>query len=66
MITIEEVIKGFGKETIKTEESISFTNELFQEAIKISMELNTEYHTPQCHKLKDIDRKTGLSIKYKK
>lgn len=45
-ITIEEVIRGFGKETAKSEERIAFTKELIEDAIKISMELNTKYHTP--------------------
>lgn len=61
MITIEEVIRNFGKDTIKTEESITFTNELFQEAIKISMELNTIYHTPD-EIIKIMERLTGKEI----
>lgn len=46
MTTIEEVIQGFGKDSPKTKKAIDFTKALFQEAIKISMELNTIYHTP--------------------
>lgn len=63
MTTIEEVIQGFGKETVKSEERIAFTNELFQEAIRICMELNTVYHTPdeiikimECLTGKEIDK----------
>lgn len=51
----------FGKDTIKTEECIAFTNELFQEAIKISMELNTVYHTPD-EIIKIMERLTGKEI----
>lgn len=60
-ITIEEVIQGFGKETAKTKERIAFTKELIEDAIKISMELNTEYHTPN-EIIKLMERLTGKKI----
>lgn len=61
MITIEEVIQGFGKETEKTEERKEFIDALIQEAIKISMEINTEYHTPDAI-IQLMERLTGKEM----
>lgn len=45
-ITIQKVIDGFYSEN-KSEEVRSYAMTLFQEAIKITMTLNNQYHTPE-------------------
>lgn len=45
-MTIEEAIRDFGKEP-ETAEHRDFVLNLCQEAIKITMDLNNTYHTPQ-------------------
>lgn len=45
-MTIEEAIRDFGKEP-ETPEHSAFVLNLCQEAIKITMDLNNTYHTPQ-------------------
>lgn len=47
VLTIEEVIEGFGTEKEKSPEYGTYANELFQEAVRIGMEMNTHYHTPE-------------------
>ncbi len=47
VLTIEEVIEGFGTEKEKSPEYGAYANELFQEAVLIGMEMNTHYHTPE-------------------
>lgn len=60
-MTIEEVIAGFGEDTSADPAREAYANELFQEAIRIGMELNTKYHTPE--ELREImGRLTGKKI----
>lgn len=46
-MTAEEVIKCFNEKVGANEEKQLTASELFQEAIKITMEINTQYHTPE-------------------
>ena len=46
-MTVEEVIAVFEKGAEKKEGYDEYANMLFQEAIRIGMELNTQYHTPE-------------------
>lgn len=46
-MTIEEVIAGFREDAPADPARDAYANELFQEAIRIGMELNTKYHTPE-------------------
>ena len=46
-MTVKDVIGGFREGTEKNAERDAYANELFQEAIRIGMELNTKYHTPE-------------------
>ena len=46
-MTAMDVIGGFREGTEKNAERDAYANELFQEAIRIGMELNTKYHTPE-------------------
>lgn len=58
---IKEVIEGFQEGAEENAERNACANELFQEAIRIGMELNTKYHTPE--ELREImGRLTGKSI----
>ena len=41
------MIGGFREGTEKNAERDAYANELFQEAVRIGMELNTKYHTPE-------------------
>lgn len=60
-MTIEEVIAGFQENATDDPERDAYAGELFQEAIKISMELNNRYHTPE--ELREImGRLTGKNI----
>lgn len=50
MATLEDVLKGFRNETIDPSikmERAQRVNDLIQESIKICMEINTVYHTPE-------------------
>ena len=47
MTTVDDVIKGFFDDSKKTTETQRYANTLFQEAIRLSMEINTTYHTPE-------------------
>lgn len=50
MVTLEDVLKGFRNETIDPEikmERSQLVNALIQESIKICMEINTVYHSPE-------------------
>lgn len=60
-LTIEEVIDGFREEAEKNDERDVYANSLFQEAIKIGMELNNQYHTPK-ELRKIMERLTGKKI----
>ena len=46
-MTIKEVIGGFRGDAEDNAERDAYANELFQEAVRIGMELNTKYHTPE-------------------
>ena len=47
ILTVEEVIKCFNNDINADEEKKLSSCELFQEAIKITMEMNSQYHTPE-------------------
>ncbi len=47
MITVEDIIKGFEEGEPKNPEWHEKANSLFQEAIRIGMELNNSYHSPE-------------------
>ncbi|MCI9082174.1 MAG: sugar O-acetyltransferase [Lachnospiraceae bacterium] len=60
-LTVEDVIKGFGKTDEKNPEWEAYANTLFQEAVRIGMELNNSYHTPE--EIREImGRLTGREI----
>lgn len=46
-MTVQDVISGFHEKAEHDEKRSEYANELFQEAIRISIELNTKYHTPE-------------------
>lgn len=46
-MTVNDVIRGFFAEDEKNPERSAYANDLFQEAIRIGMELNNQYHTPK-------------------
>ena len=46
-MTVKDVIGGLREGTEKNAERDAYANELFQEAVRIGMELNTKYHTPE-------------------
>lgn len=46
-MTVNDVIRGFFAEDEKNPERSTYANDLFQEAIRIGMELNNQYHTPE-------------------
>lgn len=58
---VEEVIQGFQEDVKEAPEREAYANELFQEAIRIGMELNCQYHTPE--ELREImGRLTGRPV----
>ena len=60
-MTIDEVIAGFCDNPSENAERDKYAQELFQEAIKIGMELNNQYHTPE--EIREImGRLTGRKI----
>lgn len=60
-MTIEEVIAGFREDASADQERDAYADALYQEAIRIGMELNTTYHTPE--ELREImGRLTGKKI----
>lgn len=60
-MTIDDVIAGFCDNPPENAERDKYANELFQEAIKIGMELNNSYHTPE--EIREImGRLTGRKI----
>lgn len=60
-MTVKDVIDGFREGAEGNAERNAYANELFQEAIRIGMELNTKYHTPE--ELREImGRLTGKGI----
>jgi len=46
-VTVKEVIDGFREDAEENTERDAYANKLFQEAVRIGMELNTKYHTPE-------------------
>ena len=46
-MTVKDVIGGFREGAEKNAHRDAYANELFQEAVRIGMELNTKYHTPE-------------------
>lgn len=60
-MTIEEIIEGFQEGAVKKEGYDTYANLLFQEAIRIGMELNNQYHTPK-EILEIMNRPTGKEI----
>ena len=46
-MTVKDVIGGFREGAEKNAQRDAYANELFQEAVRIGMELNTKYHTPE-------------------
>lgn len=46
-MTVKEVVDGFQEGAEENDERDAYANELFQEAVRIGMELNTKYHTPE-------------------
>ena len=60
-LTVEEVIKGFRESAEENPERDAYANTLFQEAIRIGMEMNNRYHTPA--ELRELmERLTGKRI----
>ena len=60
-MTVEDVIRGFLAEDERDPKQAAYANELFQEAIRIGMELNNQYHTPE--EIREImGRLTGKKI----
>ena len=61
MVTVDDVIRSFREEIYDDEKINRYANSLFQEAIRIGMELNSSYHEPD--ELKEImERLTGRKI----
>ena len=46
-MTVKDVIGGFREGAEENVGRDAYANELFQEAVRIGMELNTKYHTPE-------------------
>lgn len=60
-MTAQDVIRGFSEDAKPDAERSAYAEELFQEAIRIGMELNTAYHTPE--EIREImSRLTGSKI----
>ncbi len=47
MVTVEDVIRGFREGEPDDPEWREYADSLYQEAIRIGMELNNQYHTPE-------------------
>ena len=60
-MTAEDVIKGFQEDAPEDAKRAAYANELFQEAIRLGVELNNQYHTPE--EIREImGRLTGKEI----
>ncbi len=60
-MTVADVINGFRDDAVESEEMAACANELFQEAIRLGMELNNQYHSPD--EIREImGRLTGKEI----
>lgn len=60
-MTVKDVIDGFKDDTGENPERNAYADVLFQEAIRIGMELNNQYHTPE--EIREImGRLTGKKI----
>lgn len=60
-MTVQDVISGFRENAERRAARDVYANELYQEAIRIGMELNNQYHTPE--ELREImGRLTGKEI----
>ncbi|MDE6962420.1 MAG: sugar O-acetyltransferase [Lachnospiraceae bacterium] len=60
-MTVKEVIEGFQEGVEENEERNAYAAELFQEAVRIGMELNGKYHTPE--EIREImGRLTGRKV----
>ena len=60
-MTPEDVIRGFREGVEHTSEEKEYANTLFQEAIKIGMEINQTYHTPE-ELVKLMSKLTGRAV----
>jgi acetyltransferase-like isoleucine patch superfamily enzyme len=61
IMTIKEVIDCFQDNAVEKPEVTAYANVLFEEAIRIGMELNHQYHTPE--EIREImERLTGKAI----
>ena len=60
-MTPEDVIRGFREGVEHTSEEKEYANTLFQEAIKIGMEINQTYHTPE-ELVKLMSKLTGKAV----
>ena len=60
-MTIKEVIEGFQENAEENAERDTYADTLFQEAVRIGMELNNQYHTPEEIR-KIMGRLTGKEI----
>lgn len=60
-MTVEDIIAGYYDETKESTEWNAYADTLYQEALRISMELNNQYHTPD--EVREImSRLTGEQI----
>lgn len=60
-MNISDVIESFFDDSVNTPDIQAYANKLFQEAIRIGMEMNTQYHTPE--ELREImTRLTGKKV----
>lgn len=60
-MTVKDVIDGFQEDAGENAERDSYANIFFQEALRISMELNNQYHTPE--EIREImGRLTGKKV----
>lgn len=60
-MTVQDVITGFGSSDEKSTKYGQFTDSLFQEAIRVGMEINSTYHTPK-ELVELMSRLTGKEV----